>query len=234
MTTIDIHSHAIIPDALEEMAHAHPDHGPELFEDGGRRYLRYPGRERLGPLPEAIFEPDLRLADMDRQLYADHALTLALHPSETEERLLVRLLAFALNVPHDTEHGALQFARGLSDSDEPDLWQHDLTGQLVQWIEVGQPDDRRLAKACARAERVTIYCYGSAADIWWAGIRNKLTRLSNLQVWQIPAAHVDFRGDGGYVIASPSRITIDGAQRSYEVIAVATRPRGAHRTACHS
>jgi uncharacterized protein YaeQ len=139
-------------------------------------------------LKSTIYKAQLQIADMDRQLYADHALTLALHPSETEERLLVRLLAFALHVPHDTERGALQFARGLSDADEPDIWQHDLTGQLVQWIEVGQPDDRRLSKACARAERVTIYCFGSAADIWWNGIRNKLTRLSNLSVWQIPAA----------------------------------------------
>ena len=139
-------------------------------------------------LKSTIYKAQLQIADLDRQLYADHALTLALHPSETEERLLVRLLAFALNVPHDTDRGALQFARGLSDSDEPDLWQHDLSGQLVQWIEVGQPDDRRLSKACARAERVTIYCYGSAADIWWAGIRNKLTRLQNLSIWQIPAA----------------------------------------------
>ena len=139
-------------------------------------------------LKSTIYKAQLQIADMDRQLYADHALTLALHPSETEERLLVRLLAFALNVPQDTDRGALQFARGLSDSDEPDLWQHDLSGQLVQWIEVGQPDDRRLSKACARAERVTIYCYGSAADLWWAGIRNKLTRLQNLSIWQIPAA----------------------------------------------
>ena len=138
-------------------------------------------------IKSTIYKAQLQIADMDRQLYADHTLTLALHPSETEERLLVRLLAFALNVPHDTERGALQFARGLSDADEPDLWQHDLTGQLVQWIEVGQPDERRLAKACGRAERVILYCYGSAAGIWWAGIRNKLTRLSNLWVWQIPA-----------------------------------------------
>jgi len=138
-------------------------------------------------LKSTIYKATLQIADMDRQLYADHALTLALHPSETEERLLVRLLAFALNVPHDTDRGALQFARGLSDTDEPDLWQHDLTGQLVQWIEVGQPDERRLAKACARSERVTIYCYGSAADIWWASLRNKLTRLTNLRVWQLPS-----------------------------------------------
>lgn len=138
-------------------------------------------------LKSTIYKATLQIADMDRPLYADHALTLALHPSETEERLLVRLLAFALNMPKDTDRGALQFARGLSDADEPDLWQHDLSGQLVQWIEVGQPDERRLSKACARAEHVVIYCYGSAADVWWAGIRNKLTRLGNLTVWQIPA-----------------------------------------------
>jgi uncharacterized protein YaeQ len=138
-------------------------------------------------LKSTIYKATLQIADMDRQLYAEHALTLALHPSETEERLLVRLLAFALNVPHDTDRGALVFARGLSDSDEPDLWQHDLTGELRHWIEVGQPDERRLAKACARAARVTMYCFGSAADIWWAGIRNKLTRLSKLQVWQLPS-----------------------------------------------
>ena len=138
-------------------------------------------------LKATIYKAQLQIADMDRQLYADHALTLALHPSETEERLLVRLLAFALLVPHDTDRGALQFAKGLSDADEPDLWQHDLTGQLVQWIEVGQPDERRLAKACGRSESVSIYAYGPAVPIWWGGIESKLTRLSNLTVWQIPA-----------------------------------------------
>ena len=99
---------------------------------------------------------------------------------------MVRLLAFALNVPHDTHRGALQFARGLSDTDEPDLWQHDLSGQLVHWLEVGQPDDRRLAKACGRAERVSIYAYGSAVPVWWSGIESRLSRLSHLSVWQIP------------------------------------------------
>jgi uncharacterized protein YaeQ len=138
-------------------------------------------------LKSTIYKAQLQIADMDRQLYADHALTLALHPSETEERLLVRLLAFALQVPHDTHQGALQFARGLSDTDEPDLWQHDLSGQLLHWIEVGQPDDRRLIKACGRAARVTLYAYGSAVPVWWNGIENRLTRLSNLDVWQLPA-----------------------------------------------
>jgi len=137
-------------------------------------------------LKATIYKAQLQIADMDRQLYADHALTVALHPSETEERMVVRLLAFALQVPHDTHRGALQFARGLSDTDEPDLWQHDLSGQLVHWIEVGQPDDRRMAKACGRAERVTIYTYGSAVPVWWSAIENRLARLSNLSVWQLP------------------------------------------------
>jgi uncharacterized protein YaeQ len=139
-------------------------------------------------LKSTIYKAALQIADMDRALYADHALTLALHPSETEERLMVRLLAFALQVPADDERGMLAFARGLSDGDEPDLWQRDLTGQLIHWIEVGQPDDRRLAKACGRAERVTLYIYSNAAPIWWAAIQGKLARLRNLQVWQLPAA----------------------------------------------
>ena len=138
-------------------------------------------------LKSTVYKAQLQIADMDRQLYADHAMTLALHPSETEERLLVRLLAFALQVPHDDSRGALQFARGLSDTDEPDLWQHDLSGQLVHWLEVGQPDERRLARACGRAERVTLYAYGSAAPVWWAPLQGKVARLSNLAVWQIPA-----------------------------------------------
>ena len=137
-------------------------------------------------LKATIYKAQLQIADMDRQLYADHALTLALHPSETEARLMVRVLAFALNVPHDNHRGDLLFARGLADNDEPDLWQHDLTGQLVHWLEVGQPDDRRLIKASGRAERVSLYTFGSSVPVWWSGIENKLTRLNNLRVWQLP------------------------------------------------
>ena len=138
-------------------------------------------------LKATIYKAQLQIADMDRHLYADHALTLALHPSETEERLLVRLLAFALQVPPDDARGMLQFARGLSDADEPDLWQRDLTGQLVHWLEVGLPDERRLAKACARAERVTLYAYGPAVPVWWSGLEGRLARLDNLDIWQLPA-----------------------------------------------
>jgi len=90
-------------------------------------------------LKATIFKAQFQLADMDRRNYADHAVTLARHPSETDERMMVRLLAFALHVPVDTAHGTLEFAKGLWDPDEPELWHKDLTGQIVHWIDVGQP-----------------------------------------------------------------------------------------------
>ena len=135
-----------------------------------------------------IYKAHLQIADMDRNVYGDHSLTLPLQPSETEERLMCRLLAFALNVPADDHQGGLLLARGMADADEPDLWQKDLTDQLLHWIEVGQPtDERRLAKACGRARRVTLYCYSYSAPIWYAGIANKITRLRNLEIWQLPS-----------------------------------------------
>jgi uncharacterized protein YaeQ len=139
-------------------------------------------------LKSTIYKARLQIADMDRPLYADHALTVALHPSETEERLMVRLLAFALHVPADDHDGALEAAGGLSDTDHPDLWQRDLTGRIVHWIEVGQPDEKHLARACGRADQVTLIAYGASAPIWWAALQGKVSRLRNLSVWQLPAA----------------------------------------------
>jgi uncharacterized protein YaeQ len=138
-------------------------------------------------LKSTIYKAQLQIADMDRKLYADHALTLALHPSETEERLMMRLLAFVLHVPLDDREGKLEMAKGLSDTDEPDLWRHDLSGQLMHWIEVGQPDDRRMLKAAARAQRATFFCYASSAAVWWAGVAGKLNRAQGLEVWQVPS-----------------------------------------------
>jgi uncharacterized protein YaeQ len=126
---------------------------------------------------------------------------------------MVRLLAFALFVPKDDTRGTLQFARGLSDTDEPDLWQHDLSGQLVQWIEVGQPDERRMLRAASRAEAATFIAFQASTPVWWAGVKNKLQgrwaalspgvplggrdgqgpalgargRTERLSVWQLPS-----------------------------------------------
>lgn len=136
-------------------------------------------------LKSTVYKATLQIADMDRSLYGDHLVTIAQHPSETDERVMMRLLAFALQVPADDHRGRLQFARGLSDTDEPDLWQHDLTGQLLHWVEVGQPDDRRLSRAAARAERATVYAYAASTPVWWRALADKVARLSNLAVWRI-------------------------------------------------
>jgi uncharacterized protein YaeQ len=130
-----------------------------------------------------IFKAELQVSDIDRGYYQSHSLTLAQHPSETEERLMVRLLAFALNADE-----ALAFGRGISTDDEPDLWRRDLTGVIEQWIEVGQPDEARLRKACGRAAEVRVYCFsGRGAAIWWQKSEAALARFSNLRVFDVPA-----------------------------------------------
>jgi uncharacterized protein YaeQ len=133
-------------------------------------------------LKATIHKAALQIADMDRNYYADHALTVARHPSETDERMMVRLLAFALNA-----HEHLAFGKGLSDADEPDLWERDLTGAIAHWIEVGQPDEKRLLRACGRAGRVSVYAYGTSAELWWKAIAEKVARARNLAVWRVPA-----------------------------------------------
>lgn len=138
-------------------------------------------------LKSTVYKATLQVADMDRSHYRDHTLTLALHPSETEERLMMRVLAHALQAPTDEHDTPLVQARGLSDTDEPDLWQHDRTGALLHWIEVGLPDERRMTRACGRSERVTIYAYAASTPIWWKGVADKLTRVNNLAVWQVDA-----------------------------------------------
>lgn len=129
-------------------------------------------------LKATIFKANLQIADMDRHYYASHALTIARHPSETDERMMVRLLAFAR---HAREQ--LAFGKGLSEADEPDLWEKDLTGAIELWIDVGLPDEKRILKASGRAKQVVIYCYGGhGAKLWWKAINPKLARLKNLTV----------------------------------------------------
>jgi uncharacterized protein YaeQ len=133
-----------------------------------------------------IHKASVQIADMDRSVYGDHAVTIARHPSETDERMMIRLLAFALNVPTSNNDGGLDFAKDLWDADEPALWQKDLTGQIVHWIDVGQPDDKRLMRASPRSGRVSVYSFTASTPIWWNGIATKVTRANNLKVWLIP------------------------------------------------
>jgi uncharacterized protein YaeQ len=130
-----------------------------------------------------IYKVELQVSDMDRNYYQGHALTLAQHPSETEERLMVRLLAFALNAGE-----RLAFGRGISTDDEPDLWSRDLTGVIDSWIDIGQPDEQRIRKACGRAGEVRVYCFsGRSAAIWWKKNADALERCGNLRVYEVPA-----------------------------------------------
>lgn len=135
-------------------------------------------------LSATIFKAGLQISDMDRGYYAEHLLTLARHPSETDERMMVRLLAFALHAGDQ-----LSFTKGLCADEEPDLWQLSLTNEIELWIDVGLPDERRLRKACSRAHQVYLYSYGGrGADIWWQKICPKLQRFHNLSVIELPEA----------------------------------------------
>lgn len=134
-------------------------------------------------LTATIFKADLTISDMDRGHYATHALVLARHPSETDERMMVRLLAFALNADE-----SLAFGRGLSNEDEPALWRRDLTGIIEQWIEVGLPDEKSVRKACGRATQVLLYTYGRGAAKWWQDNGDAMARPDNLTVVDLPAA----------------------------------------------
>lgn len=132
-----------------------------------------------------VYKVELQISDLDRHYYQEHNLTLALHPSETEERLMVRLLAFAMNADD-----RLTFGRGLSTDDEPDLWQRDDIGDIGLWIETGQPDEADIRRACGRARHVLIYTYsGRSAQAWWDKVGSSLNR-KNLTVIDLPTESV--------------------------------------------
>ena len=148
------------------------------------------GHNRRMALKSTIFKANLQIADIDNSYYADHTLTLARHPSETDERMMVRLCALALQA-HTLSSvcngdGTLAFGAGLSDPDEPDVWLRDFTGRTRVWIEVGQPEDKPLIKACGKSDQVLLYCFNHAAEVWWRGMESKLSRPQNLRVYRVP------------------------------------------------
>ena len=132
-------------------------------------------------LKATVYKADLQLADLDRHHFGDYALTLAQHPSETLERVMIRLLAFALYASED-----LRFGRGLSNEEDASLWEIDPGGVTRLWIDLGLPDETRIKKACSRADRVVVMTYGGrASDLWWLQNANALSRYRNLVVIQI-------------------------------------------------
>ncbi|RXZ43785.1 YaeQ family protein [Crenobacter cavernae] len=135
-------------------------------------------------LSATIYKANLSISDMDRGYYAEHGLTIAQHPSETLERMMLRVAAFAL---HASE--TLAFTKGLSADDEPELWQKNYSDEIELWIDLGEPDEKRVRKACGRADQVWLYCYGGrAAEIWWQGLKGKTGRFANLNVINIAPA----------------------------------------------
>lgn len=140
-----------------------------------------PSKEPMA-IKATVFKANLQIADMERHYYQDHSLTLARHPSETDERMMVRLLAFALHA-----HEYLEFGQGMTDDDEADLWRKDLTGAIELWIDVGIPDEKLIRKACGRADQVMVYCYGGRiADMWFAQNSGQFARQKNLTIINLP------------------------------------------------
>lgn len=125
-----------------------------------------------------IYKVEVSVSDMDRHYYESHKLTVAKHPSETDERLMVRILAFALNA-----HENLEMTKGLSTDDEPDIWQKSLSGELDVWVALGLPSEKVLRQSCGKAKQVIVYCYGGrTAEMWWDKIKTSTTRFDNLKV----------------------------------------------------
>ena len=169
-------------------------------------------------LKATIYKADLQVADMDRHYYAEHGLTIARHPSETDERMMVRVLMYALYA-----QDGIALTKGLFDVDEPEIWVKDLTGAIKLWIDIGQPDETRLRRACGRADQVVVACHSSSSDIWWKQIENKLSRLQNLSVLQLaPAtaqalAALTQRGMQLQCLVQDQEITINSAEASVPV-----------------
>jgi len=129
-------------------------------------------------IKSTVFKIDLQITNLDREYYHTHLLTVARHPSETNERMFMRIIAFSLNASD-----ALQFTKGISSDEEPDIWEKNLTDEITLWIELGQPDEKRIRQACGKAKSVIVYTYNArSSTIWWDQIRDKLGRFKNLSV----------------------------------------------------
>ena len=134
-----------------------------------------------------VYKAELEISDIDRGYYATHSLTLAQHPSENDRRLMARLIAFSLFADE-----RLEFGRGLSSEEDPDLWQRDYTGDIEKWIELGQPDEAAIRRACGRAQHVIIVNYsGNSAEVWWSKNESSMARSKNLTVIDLDCGEVD-------------------------------------------
>ncbi len=177
-------------------------------------------------LKATIHKASVSFSDLDQNVYADHEITIARHPSETTGRLMVRLLAWVLNVPENNDHGMLEFGKDMWEPEEPSLVRNDLTGLRMHEIEIGQPEEKRLARACGRSRQVTVYSFSNNAAAWWASMAEKLAKVRNLIVWQIPPEHTQAlaalvdRTMTLQITVQDSVITVDSGEKSVEVAPV--------------
>tara|TARA_R110000823_G_scaffold198080_8_gene329252 strand:- start:2805 stop:3347 length:543 start_codon:yes stop_codon:yes gene_type:complete len=141
-------------------------------------------------LKPTIFKLQIALADSDSDRYESFSVTLARHPSETQERMTARLLVYCLQW-----EPLLTFTRGLSSTEEPDLWVCDHGGDILHWIEIGQPEEPRLRKACGRARTVSVYAFGNRATTWWKRNAATVSALPRLSVWQLDWSEICKAGE---------------------------------------
>lgn len=133
-------------------------------------------------LKATIFKADLSISDMDRNYYNEHNLTIARHPSENDERMMLRVIAFIANA-----HERLQFTKGLSDDDVPDLWQRNFSDEIELWIELGQPSEQRIKKGSNQSQQMMIYSYAdNSFEVWWKKENTRLKTRKNLSVFTLP------------------------------------------------
>ncbi|MFM7604941.1 MAG: YaeQ family protein [Prosthecobacter sp.] len=175
-------------------------------------------------LKAIIHKARVSFSDLDRNVYQDHTITIAQHPSETEERMMMRLLAWVLNVPETNDHGLLEFGKDMWEPEEPALLQNDLTGLRVHEIDLGQPEEKRLVRACGRARRVTVLTFSHSSAIWWAGVSEKMSKVRHLVVWQFDPAQVKSlsaladRAMDLQITLQDGVITVDGGGKSAELV----------------
>ena len=132
-------------------------------------------------LKATIYKAAVNVADLDRQQFLETSLTLARHPSETQERMMLRLLAWIINADE-----RLQFTRGLCADDEPEIWLRNDHMGIELWVELGLPDERRLRKAVNQSKAVVLFTYNDrAAQVWWQQNQDKLRQYKNLAIWYI-------------------------------------------------
>ncbi|ADZ91136.1 YaeQ family protein [Marinomonas mediterranea] len=137
-----------------------------------------------------VYKASIQVSDMDRNHYQSYDLTVALHPSETILRMMVRLLVFSMLADEKEGDEQLSFTKGISTEEEPDLWQKNFSDEVLLWVELGQPDEKRMRKACGRSKSVVIVNYHDKSEVWWKEMKSKLSRFSNLRTLSLKEEQV--------------------------------------------